>query len=110
VTCAMLMLPIIYFLLIGGVCYFVFWHATRNFAYFTSTHSIWALIFGYGAPLVAGVIWIFFMIKPLFAPLPWVGAGKVLDPEQELVLFEFVAQIVQAINAPEPRHIAVNCE
>jgi Zn-dependent protease with chaperone function len=110
VLVAMLLLPIVYLLLIGGIGYFVYWYATHSLAFFGSLHNVWVLLLGYVTPLVAGVILLFFMIKPLFAPLPRAGAQKVLERQEELVLFEFVSRIAQAVNAPEPQRIAVSCE
>jgi Zn-dependent protease with chaperone function len=110
ITFALLMLPVVYLLLVGGVGFFVFWHATHNLSGIASLHNIWALVFGYAGPLIAGVILIFFMIKPLFAPVSRSGAEKVLERHQEPVLFAFVDRIARAVGAPEPRRIQVNCE
>jgi len=109
VTFALLLLPVVYLLLIGGVGYLVYWHATHNLTSIASLHNLWALLFGYGGPLVAGVVLIFFMIKPLFAPLPRLSAEYVLEGGQETILFAFVGRIARAVGAPEPQRIVVNC-
>ena len=110
VTFAMLLLPLIYMALIAGVGYFVYWHATKNLSHFASMRNSWILVFAYGGPLVAGVILLFFMIKPLFAPASHAGSEKVLQPNQEAILYAFVSRIARAIKAPEPRQIEVSCE
>jgi Zn-dependent protease with chaperone function len=110
VTFGMVLLPALYLLLIGGVGFFIYWHATENLGAIASAHNIWVLLFGYLGPLVAGVILIFFMIKPLFAPAPRAAAEKLLERHQEPILFAFVGRIARAVGAPEPQQIAVSCD
>jgi Zn-dependent protease with chaperone function len=110
VTFALLLLPVVYLTLVGGVGYFIYWHATHNLRFFTAIHNAWALIFGYAGPLMVAVILLFFMIKPLFAPVPRAGAEKELDPHKEPVFCAFVSRIARAVGAPEPHRIEVNCE
>ncbi len=110
VTFFLLLLPVIYLLLIAGVGYCLWWHAAHNLAPIASTRNPWAVVFGYTGPLIVGVILLFFMIKPLFAPLPRAGAEHVLDPDREEVLYAFVDRIAEAVGAPAPKRIAVDCE
>jgi Zn-dependent protease with chaperone function len=110
VTLVMLLLPLVYVAIICGCGYFLFWHATQNLATFAATHSFLAVIFGYVAPLFAGVILILFMIKPLFARSPRAGLGRELEHSREPILFALVGCIARAVGAPEPRRIVVDCE
>jgi len=66
----------------------------------------------YVTPLVAGVIMVFFMTKPLFAPRARKDRDRPypLDPEVESELFSFIASICQTVGAPQPRQIELNCD
>jgi Zn-dependent protease with chaperone function len=110
VTGAMLMLPLVYVALIGLVAYFVGWYAVHGLAIIKTTHSIWAVVFGYAGPLIAGGILFFFMIKPLFARSPKAGRSRTLEHGREPVLFAFVSRIARAVGAPAPRRIQVDCD
>jgi LSD1 subclass zinc finger protein len=110
VTLPMLLLPLIYVALVAAVGYFLYWHATHNLGVIAAMHNVWILVFGYAGPLVAGVILIFFMIKPLFAPSAPAGAEKELEHGKEPNLFAFVSHIARAVGAPEPSRIEVSCE
>lgn len=111
VTFTLLLLAGLYLLLIAGVGFGVYWHATHNFIRpFGAPYYTWTLLFLYVGPLLIGVTLILFLIKPLFAPLPRTGADYVLEPGREAILYSFVARIAEAVGAPEPRRIAVNCE
>jgi hypothetical protein len=108
---ALLLLPAIYLLLIAGVGFGVYWHATHNFiAPVPSPYYIWMLLWGYVGPLLIGVSLLLLLIKPLFAPPPRKGADYVLEPGRETILYAFVGRIAEAVGAPEPKRIAVSCE
>ncbi len=110
VTGAMVLLPLIYIALIGLVACFVGWYAVHGLAIIKTTHNVWAVVFGYAGPLIAGGILFFFMIKPLFARSPKAGWGRTLEHGREPVLFAFVSRIAQTVGAPEPRQIKVDCD
>jgi Zn-dependent protease with chaperone function len=110
VTVAMVILPLLYLSLIAGVAYLLYWHATHNFEALKSIHSPRAIIFLYGGPIIAGVILLFFMVKPLLAPSPKLGRVRALQHGQEPVLFAFVSRIAQTVGAPQPSQIQVDCE
>lgn len=60
--------------------------------------------------VIGGVIVIFFLIKPLLAR-PGKGIrARVLKPEDEPILFEYVRQLSRTIGAPMPRRIELDCE
>lgn len=106
----MVVLIVIYLAIIGAVCYAVYWHATHDaviFQYARGRAAIVALAI-YVAPLLAGPILIFFLLKPLFA-----RSGQQIPPvsvtrEREPLLFEFVETICRAVGAPMPRRIDVD--
>ena len=110
VTFAVLLLPLIYLTLIAAVGYFVYWHATANVGIVKAVRNVWGILFLYVGPLVAGAILIVFMIKPLFARPARGGLGRKLKHGQEPLLFAFVDRIADAVGAPEPQQIRVDCD
>jgi Zn-dependent protease with chaperone function len=62
----------------------------------------------YAAPIIAGVIMIAFMIKPLFARPADEGRTRFLTRQGEPVLFEFVDKLCASVGAPLPRRIEIN--
>ena len=108
VAAAMLLLPLIYLALIGLAGSAVWWHATTNTGLLDGGGSQFRLLI-YLTPLVAGVVLVFFMIKPIMArpsrrhdPLP-------IEPEAEPALFAFIEQICRQVRAPIPRRVQVDC-
>lgn len=55
-------------------------------------------------------IFVLFLIKPIFVPRPSDPTPKRIKREAEPVLFAYVEQLCQAIGAPVPDSIRVNCE
>jgi Zn-dependent protease with chaperone function len=110
VSLAMILLPLLYLGLIGGVAYLIYLHARYDLAALKSTRSVYAIVFLYGGPMFAGLILLFFMIKPLLAGSPKLARVRVLEPDKEPTLFAFVSRIAQTVGAPEPKQIQVDCE
>src|SRR5690554_3600598 len=100
VATVVLLLPIIYFLMIGGVAYGVYWHLTENLSLITTaTESAsrraglyMRVLYGaiYFTPLIAGAILILFMIKPIFARRLHEDRRVSLVRDHEPRLFAFV--------------------
>ncbi len=113
VTCAMLLLPLLYLALIALVVFGLYYHATTSVRLFTSDgplRHIFLRVLLYVTPLVAGTIMVAFMIKPLFARSARRVSPYAIDRAREPVLFEFVERIAAAIGAPMPREIEVSSE
>lgn len=106
----MVLMPLIYLGMIVGIGYLLFYHATVNLESVTRSHSILALIFLYVAPLIAGVVLLFFMVKPLFASRSRSQKLRTLEFGQEPLLFALVTRIAKAVGAPEPTRINVDCQ
>ncbi len=107
VAVAMVLLPLIYVGLIVFAGWVVFWHATNNLSLFDEV-SIRGAILAYFGPLVAGLIMIFFMIKPLFAPRIESAKPRMLTPAQHPLLFRYVEKICDAVSSPRPSQIQVD--
>lgn len=106
----MLLLPALYLILIGGVAYLVFHHATTNLPRIGQMRSYWALFFLYVGPLVIGSILLFFMIKPFLARRSRTVPLRSLEFGEEPLLFALVTRIARAVDAPEPKRIALDCQ
>ncbi|MCA9011215.1 MAG: M48 family metalloprotease [Planctomycetaceae bacterium] len=108
----MVLLPLIY---IGVACAFavvVYFHAIYSVAIFNHVRGRGALLAlaVYLAPLVAGVTAVLFMFKPLFSRSAKKDSPESLQREQEPVLFAFVDRLCDAVHAPRPRRIDVDCQ
>jgi Zn-dependent protease with chaperone function len=111
VTVTMLVLPLIYVGLIALVGATVWWHLATNHWILTGGGgaTVWRLV-AYLGPVAAGVVLMFFMVKPVLArparradPLP-------LRPDDEPLLFRFIGDICRQVRAPAPSVIQVDCE
>ncbi len=108
VAVAMLVLPILYILLLFGIAYLLFFHATSNAAAIFRVKHWAAILFLYIGPLVIGVILLFFMVKPLFARRSRKYKLRTLEYAEEPLLFTLVARVADAVGAPEPRRIDID--
>jgi Zn-dependent protease with chaperone function len=64
----------------------------------------------YIAPIFAGAVLLFFLIKPLFARRSRSRPLRTLEFGEEPVLAALVTRVAQAFGAPEPRQIALDCQ
>lgn len=108
-TVAMLILPAIYLAMIAAIAYLLFVHATTNIGPKSPIRGFWSLFFLYFGPLVAGVVLLFFMIKPMFARRSRSRTLRTLQFGEEPLLFALVTRIAKAVEAPEPKQIALDC-
>ncbi len=116
VTLTMLILPLIYFALVGAAVYGVYYHATHN----------WGVIMGFGGirsgrimffkflcyivPLFVGAVVVFFMFKPIFAGRPRRAQPLALNPADNPLLYAFIEKICEVVGAPSPKRIDLDCD
>ncbi|MDB5334865.1 MAG: Zn-dependent protease with chaperone function, partial [Planctomycetaceae bacterium] len=113
VAIVMILLPLVYVGLVGVVGYALYWHATTNHTVFSSLRGMRAskgAAFIYLGPLLIGGVLILFMIKPLFARPPKRQEELELTIGEEPILHSFVTRLCEAVNAPRPSLIEVDCE
>jgi len=112
VTFVMLILPVIYVGMIAAAGWGVFYYATHfTFLRGLGGPRIWlfkAVL--YLGPIVAGIVLIFFMIKPLFARRAARAHPLAMNPAYEPTLYAFIAKICDLVGAPMPKRIDLDCQ
>lgn len=112
VAAGMVVLPLVYVGLVGLVGYLIYYHATHDLFWLGLVRGRAALYtaLAYAAPIVAGLILLLFMIKPLFSRSAYGDRGRSLTRTSDPFLFAFVERVCQAIGAPQPVRIDVDCQ
>ena len=112
----MVMLPVIYVGLIALVGYAIYWHAVNDIGIFAAIGNsgrgrggLLALAI-YLGPIFAGLVAMFFMVKPFFAPRQKEGSEIEISRKDEPVLFEVVERLCDALGAPRPTLIEVDTQ
>jgi hypothetical protein len=108
----MLLLPVLYLALIGLAGWGVYFWATHGTSLLHSGGRARVMIFKllvYITPLFAGLVLVFFMVKPLFARRPKGAQPLALNPGAEPFLFAFIAKICETVGAPFPKRIDLDC-
>lgn len=103
---AMIALPLVYVAVTAAAAWGVYLQATQGVVI---SKSFWGILL-YLAPIVAGAVIVFFMIKPLFARPPNPIEAIELDPAEEPLLHEFVHRICDLVGSSTPRVIRVDCQ
>ena len=108
-TLVMLLLPVVYVCLIALVCYLVFYHATHNGGMMGMVRGRGVIFMGilFVAPIVGGVVLVFFMFKPLLAKPGRSQRKRKVNAKGEPVLFWFVERICKIVGSPVPRQIYI---
>jgi predicted Zn finger-like uncharacterized protein len=111
VALAMLVLPLIYLAIIVLLGFGVYYHARYDTALAEMGYGRARLMFIslYLAPLIAGPIAVFFMLKPLLARPIRHDRYRSVTRKGEPLLFAFVDQVCKAVGSPKPRRIDVDC-
>ncbi len=110
VAVLMVLLPLVYLAIIGLVAYVVYYHTVHHVGMLTAVRGRGVILawLAYATPIIAGVTVVLFMLKPLFSRSEERESNLVLNPDDEPLLFEFVARICRAIRAPVPREIVLD--
>lgn len=110
VALGMVLLPLLYVGLILLVGFGIFEYLTEVPVPVTNLRGrailvAWML---YLTPVAVGVFVLVFLIKPLFARSGEAGRPRMLRPDQEPLLFEFVERVCRTVGAPLPKRIYVD--
>ncbi|MBX3420694.1 MAG: trypsin-like peptidase domain-containing protein [Pirellulaceae bacterium] len=110
VAMVMLLLPVLYIGLIGltawgTVEYTRFAISIAQGSEVRARGKSWLFL-----PTIAMAVAIFFMIKPLFAKKARAAAPRSLNPQDEPLLFEYIAILCKSVHAPAPKRICVSTD
>ena len=103
------LLPLAYVALVGLCAYGVYWWGVNASSVIPDVQDKGDVLGRY-APLVIGSILVFFLLKPLLAPRGQRHEPNTLRPEDEPLLFDFVAKLAHAVGAPMPSRIDVDLQ
>jgi len=109
----MVILPLIYLSLVGAAGWCVYWWATHGLSIFGgggSGRGMLLKLIVYLTPLFTGIVVVLFMIKPLLARRAPAAQPLALNSAAEPVLFALVRCICDAVGAPFPKRIDVDCQ
>ena len=114
VTMMMIVLPVLYLAMIAAAAWGLWLYAVHARALFSFTgHSVRLAIFMlmlYLGGLFVGAVVVFFMVKPLFARRAPRAQPLAMNPALEPALYAFIAKICDAVGAPMPRRIDLDCQ
>lgn len=108
---AIVVLPLVYLSFIALVGYGVYYHAVNDTTLLSMGYGrarVLAVMI-YIAPILAGSIGVFFMLKPLLARPSHQERSRSLTRQSEGLLFTFVDRICEEVGAPQPKRIDVDC-
>jgi Zn-dependent protease with chaperone function len=112
VALTMVLLPVIYIALIIAMGWLVWWHLLNDTMMFENLHgraTLIALVL-YLGPAVVGVIFILFLVKPLFSRAPKPPPPLKLLEANEPQLFALVRKVCEVVGAPVPREIRLDAQ
>lgn len=110
VAAAMIIVPIVYLSIIAAVAYGGYLHAVNDVGVLREVRNARGALLVYLGPLFACGVLLLFLIKPIFARPVHVTNAVVLQEEDEPLLFAFVRKLCQAVHAPVPKIIRIDCD
>jgi DNA-directed RNA polymerase subunit RPC12/RpoP len=102
VACTMLVLPLVYIAFTAGVGWLTWWHTTHNYvwiSYFRGRSVIYIAAL-YGFMVVAGVLWVFSLIRPIFMRISPEETEEGISREEEPLLYELADSIAEVVGSP----------
>ena len=109
----MVLLPLLYVAIIGLVVAALAYHAINHVTIFKATgmraNAVKLAVLIYISPLIAGVVVVALMLKPLFARAARGPKQRLLEPGTEPLLYAFVDGVCASVGAPRPARIEVDC-
>lgn len=108
----MVLLPLVYVALIAAVAFGVYYHAVYDLSMLElgRGRGKLAVLLVYLAPIVTGGLLILFMFKPLLSRSATREQWRALKPEDQPFLFAFVERVCDAVGAPVPSRIHLDCQ
>ncbi|MGV3756780.1 MAG: M48 family metallopeptidase, partial [Verrucomicrobiota bacterium] len=112
VLVTMIILPLVYFALIGAAGWGVYLWATKG-TFLLSGGGGRVMLFKlvlYLTPLFSGIVVVLFMIKPLLARRMPPPHPLALSPEAAPALYQLIERICAVVGAPRPSRVNVDCQ
>ncbi len=107
---AMVALPLVYFAMLGLLAWGIYRHAVYDWAPIMVFPGLILVKFIlYFAPLLAGVVVLFFMLKPILARPPRRAQPLAINPADNPLLYAFISKICDTVGAPAPKRIDIDC-
>jgi hypothetical protein len=111
IALVMVLLPAVYLGLVALVGYGVYLHAVTNHTILQAGgRNLKFALIAYATPLIAGVVVVGFMLKPLFAKPAKRAKVRRIDPSKEPLIAAFVDGVCSSVGAPTPSRIEVDCQ
>src|SRR6266404_2817405 len=110
VAIGMALLAAVYVGLILLAAFGVYYHLGHNSSLLSGSGGSIVSLVVYVGPAAAGIILLFFMIKPYFAGQPKEPAKYSLTSQSDPLLFAFISRICELVKAPLPCRVDVDCE
>jgi hypothetical protein len=113
VSLAMVLLPLIYFAIVGLCCYGLYRYTADYLSDIFDTplgYSRGAVLLYFLAviPFFVGLAFVFFLVKPLFAPRPETRQSFSLNHADAPKLFALIGCICRSLDAPIPSRVDIN--
>jgi Zn-dependent protease with chaperone function len=110
VALAMIVLPLIYVGLVTMAVLGIYWYATRMSQVFFpviggTRHISFALTMLFLAPILAGVILVWFMLAPIFSGFRFRQMSRPIGHEENPELFRLLGELCQMLGAPIPSRV-----
>jgi Zn-dependent protease with chaperone function len=103
------LLPVVYLGLVTSAAWWTWIFALRTWSAFADGPSNLGGIL-YLVPLMVGLIVLLFLLGPLAIRRVPPPQALALNSDAEPVLFEFISQVCQAVGAPKPTRIDLDCQ
>lgn len=113
VLVTMLIMPLVYFSLIGLAGWGVYLWATKGLAVFSGGGGGRIMLLKlviYLTPLFSGSVVVLFMIKPLLARQANPPHPLILSQEAAPALYQLIERVCAVVGAPRPSQVAVDCQ
>jgi len=108
VAAGMVLLPLVYVGFLAILATAVVLYASLGLVMVLNTPNILTLALYFGPLVIGGIVFVF-MVKPLFTRRERRGQPVSVSPADEPALIAFVEQVADAVGAPRPSRVDVDC-
>lgn len=112
VLASLVVITLIYVVMIAAASWLLWLHLSMNWSWIGHARGAKSLFVYGGGYVLVGVVCgalVLFLVKPLFAPPRRRATPLTLDPRSEPTLFTLIYCICDAVGAPRPVEVQVDC-